>query len=210
YDRIEWSCIEQTMLQMGFDPRFVKWIMACVSTVSFSFIINGGCSGLVNAQRGLRQGDPLSPYLFILVSEILSAMITDKVERGAFRGVSVARGAPVLSHLLFADDSLVFCKADKYQAQLLLSILSRYQNFSGQKVNTAKSSIFFSKNTSAATQREVCAVFPGIQIQRSTRYLGMPLGIGKSKKEVFGFVTEAVRKKVVSWKNKFLTAAGRK
>ncbi|CAA0841284.1 Unknown protein, partial [Striga hermonthica] len=105
--------------------------------------------------------------------------------------------------------NLFTSEADKYQAQVLLSILSRYHNFSGQKVNTTKSSIFFSKNTNAATQREACAIFPRIQVQKSSRYLGMPLGIGKLKKEVFSFVTEAVRKRVISWKNKFLFAAGK-
>ncbi|GER46309.1 retrotransposon reverse transcriptase [Striga asiatica] len=106
-------------------------------------------------------------------------------------------------------DSLIFCEANTSQAVCLLQILHKYQLFTSQRVNMEKSLAFFSKNTPAATQQSICQTLQGITVQRSSRYLRMPLGIGNSKKESFSFVIEAVKNKLISWKNKYLSPAGR-
>ncbi|XP_056695472.1 secreted RxLR effector protein 78-like [Spinacia oleracea] len=112
YDRVEWGFLRKILLTMGFDGRWVNLIMECVSTVSYSFVINGGVSGSVSPSRGLRQGDPLSPYLFILVADAFSRMFQHKVHERKLHRAKASRNGLEISHLLFADDSLLFARAN--------------------------------------------------------------------------------------------------
>ncbi|GER32750.1 RNA-directed DNA polymerase (reversetranscriptase)-related family protein [Striga asiatica] len=209
YDRVEWESIRKTMLKMGFHAKFVHRVLSCISYPSFSFNLNGTVCGYVTASRGIRQGDPLSPYLFIIVSELFSAYLQHKITINQFSGIRISQNGPMLSHLLFSDDALVFCKADEDHATLLLEILHKYQKFAGQKVNLHKSSMFLSKNCAEATKRKICSILQGIIVKRSSKYLGLPLGIGVSKVDTFQFVVEAVRERISGWKNCFLSTAGK-
>uniref|UniRef100_A0A803Q104 Reverse transcriptase domain-containing protein n=1 Tax=Cannabis sativa TaxID=3483 RepID=A0A803Q104_CANSA len=111
FDRVEWSFLAAVMGKMGFNIRWINLIMTCLHTNSFSFAINGEVSGSVIPQRGLRQGDPLSPYLFLICSEGLSRLLKYEENIGRLQGLAVSRHSPTISHLLFADDSLLFCQA---------------------------------------------------------------------------------------------------
>ena len=113
YDRVEWAYLESMMKKMGFGERWISLIMMCVTSMSFSILINGEPKGAITPSRGLRQGDLLSPYLFLLCGEGLSAMLKKKEREGLIRGVSAARQAPSISHLFFADDSVIFYRATK-------------------------------------------------------------------------------------------------
>ena len=109
YDRVKWIWLEKIMQKLGFDNKWCALIMKCVTTVSYSMKINGKPKGHIVPSRGIRQGDPLSPYLFLLCAEGLSALIKKEVENGRLGGVAVYRWGPKISHLFFADDSLIFC-----------------------------------------------------------------------------------------------------
>lgn len=111
YDRVEWDFLEATLVRFGFDRKWVKLVMSCVSTVSFSIVLNGNAGGFFKPTRGLRQGDPLSPYLFLIVSEVLSLRISRAVHENHLQGIKLSRSCPVISHLFFADDSLFFLAA---------------------------------------------------------------------------------------------------
>jgi len=89
--------------------------MLCITSVQYRVLLNGQPRGLIIPERGLRQGDPLSPYLFILCTEVLIANIRKAKQGKMFTGIKVATASPSVSHLLFAYDSLYFCKADKEQ-----------------------------------------------------------------------------------------------
>ena len=117
YDRVEWSFLEALMKGMGFAPRWIQLIMECVTTVSYSFMLNGNPVGYVIPQRGLRQGDPLSPYLFLLCAEALSSLILQAERRNLLHGVNLCRGAPSVSHLFFADDSFLFLRANRQDCE---------------------------------------------------------------------------------------------
>jgi len=131
------------MLKMGFDRRWVKIIMACVTSVQYSVRFNSMKTEVFKPTSGLRQGDPLSPYLFLLVAEGLSSMLKGAEDKGELEGIKVCRDAPMISHLLFADDSLILMHADKQNAENLKAILDKYCENSGQMISGAKSSIFF-------------------------------------------------------------------
>ena len=123
-------------------------VMNCISSMSYSVIINGTTYGNIIPSRGLRQGDPLSPYLFLLCVGGLSALINDAARNNQLNDISICRGAPKASHFFFTDDNLLFCKANSNEGNKLKEILGLYESASGQKINTDKSSIFFSPNTS--------------------------------------------------------------
>ena len=122
--------------------------MRCMTTVSYSFKINGKISKSIQPSRGLCQGDPLSPYLFLIVAKGLSALIKKSVEEGVLEGISVCKRGPNLLHLFFADDSLIFCKATLSDCASLQRIFQVYEKASGQQLNRDKTSLFFSTNTS--------------------------------------------------------------
>jgi len=108
YDRIEWEFIRLVMQAMGFHQTWIQWIMQCITTVSYSFLLNGAAQGSVTPKRGIRQGDPLSPYLFILCSEVLTGLCRKAQQSGRLHGLRVAKGRLRVNHLLFADDTMFF------------------------------------------------------------------------------------------------------
>ena len=113
YDHISWSFLLAVLKKMGFGERWIKWIDWCISIVKFSVLINGSPSGFFKSSRGLRQGDPLSPYLFVIATEVFSIMLRRATSGDYLSGwrVSGRRGKGLqISHLLFADDTLVFCE----------------------------------------------------------------------------------------------------
>ena len=143
YDRVEWIFLEQLMRKMGFHRRWVDLIMATIKSVSYSFLINGVPRGSIKPTRGIRQGDPLSPYLFLLCSEGLNGLLKKAVAKGDLRGFSLCKNGPQISYLFFADDSLIFCHAKMGDVQAIQSALALYERASGQKINGTKTSIFF-------------------------------------------------------------------
>ena len=108
YDRVEWCFLEELMRKMGFHERWINLTMVCVKTVTYSILVNGEPRGLIHPSRGIRQGDPLSPFLFLLCTEGLNGLIKQAEVNGDIHGFSLYRRGPKLTHLLFADDSLFF------------------------------------------------------------------------------------------------------
>lgn len=194
---------------MGFSNKWIQWIMLCVSTVSYSVCFNGTNIGPINPKCGLRQGDPLSPYLFLFCVEGLSLALRDAANVGRISGCKVCADAPAVTHLLFADASFLFFKAQANEVGEVTSILSRYELLSGQAINFQKSGIFFSANVSRDKQEEFKELL-GVRNDLSEgNYLGLPSLIGRSKKRVFSFLKDRVGKRIQSWNSKLLSKAGK-
>jgi hypothetical protein len=111
YDRVEWSYLRAIMLKLGFHQLWVEMVMRLVTIVSFSVLFNGDHLEGFSPSRGIRQGDPISPYLFLLEAQGLSCLLKPRVESSSLSGIKVAPSAPMVCHLLFTDDSLLFFKA---------------------------------------------------------------------------------------------------
>lgn len=119
YDRVEWEFIRAVLERLGFHPIWVNWIMQCITTVTYSYLVNGAAQGVVIPGRGIKQGDPLSPYIFILCSEVLSDLCKKAQQEKKLIGIRVGKKSPRLSHILFADDTMFFCKADTQNCEAL-------------------------------------------------------------------------------------------
>jgi len=187
----------------------VKLIMACVTSVKYKIRFNSMETDTVVPTRGLGQGDPLSPYLFLMVAQGLLCMIRGAEERGEIEGVRVSRNAPIISHLLFADDSLILMKADKKNANCLNDILNRYCTNSGQKVSEAKSSIFFSSNTKVNVKVEVCDALSIMTEALGDKYLGLPALVRTDRSDCFRHLIDRVSGRINGWKEKLLSLGGK-
>ena len=135
----------QLLEHRGFGRRWRGWLAALLLTCSTKVLVNGELSPRIDHRRGFRQGDPISPYLFLITGEGLSCLLKSVPQSSAFSGVQVAPTAPVVNHLLLANDILMLYKASTEGAVVVSNLLDTYCNASGQKVNNEKSSIFFSK-----------------------------------------------------------------
>lgn len=158
---------------------------------------------------GIRQGDPISPYLFLLCVEGLSAMLKKEKFQGHIKGISVCRGAPPISHLLSANDSLIFCKANMNECDKVWKVLGDYEETSSQRMNKEKTSLFFSKNTSMEIQNSITGLFGAQVIKQDNQYLGLTSLISRGKRKAFNKIKDQVGKKIVGWKGKLLSDAGR-
>lgn len=198
------------MLQcFGFHPTFVHWIHWCLSTVSYSILLNGSPYGLFKPTRGLRQGDPLSPLLFILGSVVFSRLLFRAESQGCLHGIWIGRGVPASSHLLFADDLLIFCKANSVDAEALSECLTLYGGWLGQRLNIRKSSITFSRSTNAEVAQDICRMLHLLRKDHVEKHLGLPVSIGRNKNRQFTVLYELVKTRMESWHLKTLSQAGR-
>lgn len=209
YDRIEWPFLEAVLIRLGFHAKWISWIMACVGSVSYSFLIKGSPKGQVIPSRRLRQGDPLSPYLFILCTEVLSGLCQRAQLRGHLPGIKVARGSPPINHLLFADDTMFFCRSNPKSCNKLKEIIARYGEASGQVINVNKSAITFSRKTASAV-KAAAKLSLGIDKEGGVgKYIGLPEHFGRRKKDIFTSIVDRIRQRSHSWSTRFLSAAGK-
>lgn len=181
YDYLEWDFISKIMLAFGFDRRWVDLVMGCISTVSYRIKFNGSLSNVFSPSRGLRQGDPISPYLFILAAESLSRIISKAADEGSLVGIRLGKTTPILTHLFFADDAMILCQADRRNCFELVKILNMYTTASGQKINVSKSGIFFNKGCPPNIKSDLSGILGMHIIEGISVYLGIPGQWAQSK-----------------------------
>ena len=148
--------------------------MTCISYVSYQVFINGEAKGHIVPSRGLRQGDPLSPFLFILCTEVLISHIKHAETTKAIPDIKIPKESPVISHLLFADDSLFFCRAEQPQCEELMRIIDVYGKASGQQLNKSKSSVMFGSKVVASMKQGLKRSLGISREGGMGMYLGMP------------------------------------
>ncbi|GLT85699.1 hypothetical protein SLE2022_038800 [Rubroshorea leprosula] len=174
YDSVDWHCLESILKAHGFCEKWTQMVMQCVSTVSYTVGINGNQTPFFAPQRGLQQGDPLSPYLYLFIADILSHLLLTATAKKKISGYKIRRRSPTISHLLFADDSLVFCQATAQEVSHLQTILQLYGDTTCQRVNFSKSAAIFSLNTPMEVRDSICSQL-GIHHESAvSKYLGLP------------------------------------
>ncbi|XP_057792367.1 uncharacterized protein LOC131009155 [Salvia miltiorrhiza] len=188
YDRVEWGFLKDIMSHLGFASSFVDLILRCVLSVSFQVLVNGFPGSQFAPSRGL-----------------LRRAESQKLLHGA----RICKTAPRFSHLLFADDCIIFGRGNEREIATVKRVINSYEGVSGQLVNLEKSSISFSGGVPEEKKLQLAGLM-GVQRtgQRAT-YLGIPSTVGRSKSEVFQMLIDRTRKKTKDWKRRFLSGAGK-
>lgn len=192
YNRVEWAFLESLMLKMGFNNRWVGLIMTCIKIVTYSVMVNGEPKGLINPMRGLRQGDPFPPFLFLLCMEGLHGLIQKAALIGDITGFALCRRGPKITHLFFVDNSLLFCRATTRECETVMELLSEYENVSGQKVNWEKTTFFFSGSVNKTSRQVIKGILGVREEHHYEKYLGLPSLIGRGKTGSFNYIKERV------------------
>ncbi|GKU88221.1 hypothetical protein SLEP1_g2511 [Rubroshorea leprosula] len=209
YDSVDWHSLEHILRAYGFCEQWIHMVMPCVSTVSYTVGINGNQTPNFVPQKGLRQGDPLSSYLYLFIADLLSRLLMVATIEKKISGYKIRMRSPTISHLLFADDSLVFCRATAEEVNHLQTILQLYDDITGQRVNYSKSAAVFSPNIPKEVRESICEHL-GIRLEFAiSKYLGLPTSWGRSKKDNLKFVVVKIQKKLAHWKKNLLSQASR-
>ncbi|WOL04692.1 hypothetical protein Cni_G13414 [Canna indica] len=182
FDRLEWPCLIAILQALGFHANFIEIIKQCTQTVSYSVLVSGKTYGSFIPSRGLHQGDPLSPFLFVIAMEGFNLLLEKARIEQQLRGVQINRRCSEISSLPFADDVLLFSKADAHHATTLKHLLTRFEDLSDQQINVNKFAIFFSKFCPPHFSSEIGRTFDIPNIGSQDMYLGLPAMINKSKK----------------------------
>lgn len=181
---------------------------SCTNSPRFSVIINGNPQGFFESKKGIRQGNPLSPFVLIIMAEVLGHFISKKWEEGIWKGVQIAVGVNLITHLQFADDTFLARDATAREAQVMKETLDIYEKASCQKVNWNKSEICFF-NTKPYKKREVCRIL-GMKVGSLLgKYLGIPFFGGTNKSDLWKNLIDSCINKMDGWKSRWLTSASR-
>ena len=146
------------MEKMGFPVVWIERVMSCVTIPSFSILVNGKSHGMIHPSRGLCQEDPLSPYLFLLCAEGFTALLAKVELEGRVKGVSICRGVPKVTNLMFADDFLLFYQATQAEKEAIAEILQKYAKALGQSMNLEKSSAYFNIDTLGNQKQQILEI----------------------------------------------------
>ncbi|GJV77614.1 hypothetical protein Tco_1509198 [Tanacetum coccineum] len=208
YDTVNWAFLKEVLIGFGFHPRMVGWIMECVTSTSYSMCINGNLHGYFKGKRGLRQGDPMSPYLFTLVMEVLTLMLHHRVrESDSFTYHRYYSDLNIIN-LCFVDDLFLFAHGDANLARVIMDSLEEFKNVSGLTPSLPKSTTYFC-NVLNYVKLDILSILPFEEGKLLVKYLGVLL---VSFRLIFRDCTELVekvRERIRDCKNKFLSFAGR-
>lgn len=205
YDMINRNFICHMLKMMGFPNRLIKLIKCCISTPTFSININGSPRGFIKSSRGLRQGDPLSPFLFCVAMEFFSILM--------HRAAYVDKIKPIyaqetgISHLIYADDLMIFTKATAGNATTINDILEQLKNYAGLDINLLKSKVYFSKGAKDTTN--ILNILGMKEGKLPVKYLGVPLSHNYLKYNNCGDLFDKIRNRMAAWDCKLLSMAGK-
>ncbi|CAH9091992.1 unnamed protein product [Cuscuta epithymum] len=207
YDTVSWDFLDRVLRHIGLPDLFVKWIMECVTTSSFSISINGVLHGWFEGKRGLRQGDPMSPMLFVICLEYFSRMLDIRTSVPTFCHHPLCSKQKI-SHLAYADDLMLFSKGNYASIKILVEALNDYGLVSGLTVNHDKSNIFLGGNVA----NQLAYILQMVDFQQGSfpvKYLGIPLAPLKISVAQFAPLLDTVTDYINAWNTKTLSYAGR-
>lgn len=162
------------LLAHGFSRHFCDLILECISTTYFSVLVNGSPCGFFPGSRGIRQGDLISPALFVLLADLLSRILARAEREVKISGVKISRTSPRITHLMYADNLVIYCKATTEEVSEVKRCLDMYCQWTGQRINWAKSEMHFSSNVGRATRTALSQLLNMKTCNHGGKYLGSP------------------------------------
>lgn len=194
YDRLSWPFLLETLRLIGLGDHMCTLIMQCVTSCSFQVCFNGDRTQSFKPQRGLRQGDPLSPYLFVLCMERLAHRINDSIVCGDWKPIKLSRNGPPISHLFFVDDLLLLGEASLEQMEVISACLEEFCLASGMKVSASKSRLMLSDNVGHVVASQLSHVV-GLAITHDLeKYLGVPLAHQLVTANTYQYILDKTRR----------------
>lgn len=185
YDKLEWSFLETMMRKLGHEEKWIPKIMTCVSMVSYAILVNGQPNQVITPTRGLRQEDPISPYLYLICAEDLSSLLHNVENFTKIKGFKVAISSPIVIDFIFADDIIVFYSSTINEWLKVQKLLNIYEATTNQGINKHKSGICFSSNTSAASRSSILSLVGVLVCHSKEKYFGLPMLVGINKYHTF-------------------------
>lgn len=207
YDSVEWCCIKQILIQMRFPALFVNWILKCISTVTYKVNVNGTLTDSFDAQRGLRQGDPISPYLFVLVLEFLNSILGTLGQDLNFNFHPCCEKMGI-THFSFADDLLLFSRGDLGSIKLMYEKFQQFSDATGLKENPLKCQVY--KGGVQSEDKQQILEFLGYgEGELLVKYLGLPLSVNKLSVMQCKPLIDKITSRINTWMARTLSYAGR-
>jgi len=208
YDSVNWGFLEYMMRRVGMEEKGVRWMRACVFRGNMYILVNGSPTEEISVQRGLKQGDPLAPFLFLLVAEGFSGLMTNAVNRNLFKGFEVKRGGLVISHLQYADDTLCIGEPTIENLWLLKAVLRGFEMASRLKVNFHKSSLI-GVNVHRDFMEATCSFLHCREGAIPFKYLGLSVGANSKKLSTWEPMLDQLKNRLNSWGNIYVSLGGR-
>ena len=207
FDSVHWGFLQEMLEGLKFPPLFIKWIMACVTSVSFQVHINGKDYASFKGGKGLKQGDPLSPLLFVITMEYLSRLLKRMSGETGFRFHPAYRKFN-LTHLIFVDDLILFSKADPFSLQQIMSVLHKFQSCVGLKTNFHKSQMVFG-GASLQLQQQCRGIVGLKESSFPLKYLGVPIVSSRLTKVECTELVDKMTARIHTWATRNISYAGR-
>ncbi|KAL0287140.1 UNVERIFIED_CONTAM: hypothetical protein Sradi_7131400 [Sesamum radiatum] len=208
YDSVEWDFLLEGLKVFNFPPKFIIWVEQCISTATFSVSLNGALYGFFQSSRGIRQGDPISPYLFVLVMELWRSLLYIRIQAAEQFQYHWKCKDMGLVNLCFADDVLLFCRGDGQSIQVIKEVLTEFAAMSGLHINPLKSQIILSR--SVQSQRQQLIDIMGFQEGTlPLKYLGVPLVASRLSIADCQPLIQKVEGRLAGWNTLNLSFAGR-
>jgi ribonuclease HI len=209
FDSIDWEFLRLILHTVGFGDKFINWILSCVTSANFAVMINGEATSFFKSERGLRQGCPLSPYLFILIMEGLSLLLSKSFTDHHISGIKVSNCIKIV-HLMFVDDVLLLTKADLAEWLVIQDVLQLFCSVSGLSINYSKSSVHYWGLTDAELLLLKDSIpFTFINLSEGFNYLGFQLKMGASSSGDWRWLVALFERRIGFWCNKWLSLGGR-
>ena len=209
FDRVSWPYLISILRAFEFCEQWIDQVQRLVSNNYFSILINGESRGFFKSSRGVHQGDPLSPGLFIIAAELFFRSLNLMLDDPNFTHYAIPRNCPVISHLSYADDIIIFSSGLKKSLNAIKKVIKIYENCSGKRVNNQKSCFMVGKNITNS-RKVVIKNTSGFNQKRSPMtYLGCPIFTGRKVKCLFTGLIDSIRGRMSNWSKNFLSSGGR-
>ncbi|XP_039115766.1 uncharacterized protein LOC120251270 [Dioscorea cayenensis subsp. rotundata] len=208
YDTVNWSAILAVLTRMNFPPLWISWISTCLRSSSFSVLVHGNPSPWFSSSRGVRQGDPISSYLFILVSQILSNLLNLGLSNSKIPGFNPSL-AHNFNHLMFTDDLILITRASRSTARNIILCLNLYSSISGQFPNHSKSQIFFPTWCNKHISKRISSILNITSASFPFIYLGILISPNRIAASAFNNMVDRIRRTCNSWSRFHLSPAAK-